>query len=594
LPKCPTGIQGFDEITGGGLPKGRPSLLCGGAGCGKTLFGIEFLIRGALDFGEPGVFVSFDERAEDLTANVASLGFDLPGLVARKLLVVDYVRVERSEFEESGEYNLEGLFIRLGYAIDSVGAKRIVLDSIESLFAGLSNVALLRAELRRLFSWLKEKGVTAVITGERGDGHLTRHGLEEYISDCVVLLDHRVQGQISTRRLRIVKYRGSAHGTNEYPFLLDQTGMTVLPITSAGLDHKVSGERQSSGIAKLDGMLGGAGFFQGSSVLVTGTPGTGKSSVAAHFARATCAAGQKCLYFAFEESPSQIVRNMRSIGVNLEPAIKSGRLRVVASRPTLCGLETHLVLMYKQVKDHQPTVVIVDPLTSLTESGAAEDVTPMLLRLVDFLKERGITAMFTSLAIAGPMQETADAGVTSLMDTWLLLREIEWGGERNRGIYILKSRGMAHSNQIREFLITSSGITLRQVYLGPEGVLTGSARVAQEARECEQDEALQADAIRRHAETNRRRAVLAAQLEALRAELEALDTDRVVEHEQERSKAARGVAAKATMTRSRRGEVVVGSPLGSPLSGPLGGPIGGALNGPLGGAATLRSIRSKR
>ena len=521
LPKAPTGIQGLDEITGGGLPRGRASLVCGSAGCGKTLFALEFLVRGALQYGEPGLFVAFEETAEELAQNVRSLGFDLDALVEQKKLLVDYVRVERSEIEETGDYDLEGLFIRLGYAIDTIGAKRVVLDTIEALFSGLQNAAILRAELRRLFRWLKDKGVTAIITAERGEGTLTRQGLEEYVSDCVILLDHRVIEQVGTRRLRVVKYRGSTHGTNEYPFLIDEDGISVLPITSVGLRHAASNERIPSGIAGLDAMLGGEGYYRGSTILVTGTPGSGKSSTAAHFALAACQRGERCLYVAFEESPAQIIRNMRSLGLDLEPFVRKGLLRFHATRATLYGLETHLATIHKIVREFEPKVLVFDPANSLGFRSSRADASAMLTRLIDFLKMQQVTAMLTTMTSAETGLENSDADISSLVDTWLLLRDIELSGERNRAMYVLKSRGMAHSNQLREFLLTSHGIELKDVYLGAEGVLTGSARVAQEARE-------QAVAVRRQEEIDgkqreleRRREALEARITALRKEFEA-------------------------------------------------------------------------
>ncbi|MES2306525.1 MAG: circadian clock protein KaiC [Gemmatimonadota bacterium] len=485
LPKAPSGIQGLDEITGGGLPRGRPTLICGSAGCGKTLMAMEFLIRGAVEFGEPGVFMAFEETAEELAQNVRSLGFDLDELVKQKKIVVDFVRIERNEIEETGDYDLEGLFVRLEYAIDSIKAKRVVLDTIEALFGGLSNQGILRAELRRLFRWLKEKGVTAVITGERGDGELTRHGLEEYVSDCVISLDHRVIDQVSTRRIRIVKYRGTVHGTNEYPFLIDEDGISVLPITSLGLQHSVTNERIPTGVAGLDAMLGGKGYFRGSTVLVSGTAGSGKTSLAAHFVEAACRRGEKCLYFAFEESPGQIVRNMRSIGVDLEPWVKKGLLHFHAMRSTMHGLEMHLASMHKLIQKFRPSVVVVDPVGSLLQVGSRRDTNAMLTRLTDFLKSEEITAFFTNLVSGGQELETTDVDISSVVDTWLLLREMELAGERNRAIYVLKSRGMAHSNQIREFVLTSRGIDLLDVYRGPEGVLIGSARLAALQQEAE-------------------------------------------------------------------------------------------------------------
>jgi circadian clock protein KaiC len=518
LPKSPTGIEGLDQLTGGGLPQGRPTLLCGSAGCGKTLIAMEFLVRGATQFGEPGVFMAFEERSEELTQNFASLGHDLTALVAQNKISLDFVRVERSEIEEAGEYDLEGLFIRLGHSIDRIGAKRVVLDTIETLFSGLTNTAILRAELRRLFRWLKDKGVTAIITGERGETSLTRYGLEEYVADCVIMLDHRVSENMSTRRLRIVKYRGSSHGTSEYPFLIDEGGISLLPITSLGLKHVASTERVSSGLPGLDAMMGGPGYYRGSSVLVSGTAGSGKTSLAAHFAAAAAARGERCLWFAFEESASQITRNMRSIGIDLEQAVRLGCLRFSAERPT-SGLEMHLVTIHKQVQAFQPRIVIIDPITNFTALGSDAEVTAMLTRLIDFFKQQQITALFTSLTSGGRVGETPEVGVSSLMDVWLLLRDLESGAERNRVLHLLKSRGMAHSNQVREFLLTGHGVELRDVYLGPSGaLLTGSARVVLEAQE-------QAQALVREQETSgqtraleRKRTALEAQIAALRAE----------------------------------------------------------------------------
>ena len=460
LPKAPTGIEGLDEITGGGLPKGRPTLICGGPGCGKTLLACEFLVRGATQFDEPGAFISFEETGEELAQNVRSLGFDLDALIEDKKLAIDYVRVERAEIAESGEYDLEGLFLRLGLAIDSVGAKRIVLDTIESLFGGFTNEALLRSELRRLFRYLKDRGVTALITGERGERTFTRQGLEEYVSDCVILLDHRVIDQVSTRRLRIVKYRGTTHGTNEYPFLIDEAGFSVLPLSGLQLDHAVSDERVSSGIPGLDEMLDGKGYYRGSSILVSGTAGTGKTSVATHFAHETARRGERCLYLAFEESPQQLIRNMRSIGVDLEPFVKKGLLRIHSSRPTLHGLEMHLVQIHKMVAEFEPAAVVVDPVSNFIDSSSAIDAQAMLMRLIDFLKGKQITALLTHLTSGGRAAEATDIGVSSIIDTWLLVRDVETGDERTRGLYVLKSRGMPHSKQIREFVITSRGVQL--------------------------------------------------------------------------------------------------------------------------------------
>lgn len=525
FPKCATGIPGLDEITSGGLPKGRPTLVCGGAGCGKTLLAMEFLVNGALLHDEPGAFIAFEESAEELAQNVRSLGFDLDDLVEQGKLSIDYIHIERSEIEETGEYDLEGLFIRLGYAIDSIGAKRVVLDTLEALFSGLSNVSILRAELRRLFRWLKQKGVTAIITAERGNGTFTRHGLEEYVSDCVLLLDHRVEGQISTRRLRIVKYRGSPHGTNEYPFLIDDGGISVFPITSLQLQHKASSERVSTGVPDLDTMLGGRGVYRGSSVLLSGTAGVGKTSLSCHAVEACCQRGERCLYVAFEESESQLLRNMRSIGLNLEQWVTNGLLRFHVARPTMNGLEMHLASIHRHVEDFKPQLVIVDPITGFISSGTVPEATSMMVRLVDYLKARQITALLTNLNHAGSSLEQTEVGISSLIDTWLLLRDMELNGERNRGLYILKSRGMAHSNQIREFLLTDRGIQLTEIYLGPEGVLTGSARLAQEAKEM-------ATALQRSQDIERKRGELIRRQQALEAQIAVLQLQFQTDKEQ--------------------------------------------------------------
>jgi circadian clock protein KaiC len=518
LKKIPTGIDGFDEITGGGLPAGRPTLVCGSAGCGKSLFATEFLVRGAIQYGEPGVLMTFEETADDIKKNVSSLGFDIEKLAAQKKLIIDHVRVERSEIEENGEYDLEGLFIRLGHAINSIGAKRVVLDTIETLFSGLTNQAILRSEVRRLFGWLKERGMTTVITGERGDGALTRQGLEEYVSDCVILLDHRVNGQISTRRMRVVKYRGSTHGTNEYPFLIDEDGISVLPITQAGMDYEVSSKRSPTGVPELDDMMGGKGFYQGSTVLLSGSAGTGKSSLAAHLADATCKRGERCIYFAFEESQAQIIRNMKSIGLNLEQHVRKGLLQFHTTRPTVHGLEMHLVLMHKIVDEFKPTVAILDPVTNLQNAGTVEDSTSMLVRMIDFLRKKQITGFLISLTAGGNhAQEMTEVGMSSIVDTWLLLRDVELGGERNRLMYVLKSRGMAHSNQVREFLITSKGVRLVEAYLGDQGVLTGSARLSQQNREDAEAQKMREDMQSKQLALEHRRKAVEAQIESLRA-----------------------------------------------------------------------------
>ncbi len=554
LPKAPTGIQGLDEITRGGLPRGRPTLVCGSAGCGKTLFAMEFLVRGATEHNEPGVFMAFEETAEELVENVRSLGFDLDELVASQKLSLDFVQVERSEIEEVGEYDLEGLFVRLGYAIDTIGAKRVVLDTIETLFGGLQNAGVIRAELRRLFRWLKDKGVTAIITGERGDGTLTRNGLEEYVSDCVILLDHRVNEQVSTRRMRIVKYRGSSHGTNEYPFLIDEKGFSVLPITSLGLEHQVSDERISSGIPRLDTMLGGEGYYRGSTVLISGTAGCGKSSISAHCAQAACQRGERCLYISFEESPGQIVRNMRSIGIDLERWLQKGLLRFHNTRATTDGLEVHLAKFHKLIQEFNPRAVVIDPVGTLVQAGALREARAMLTRLVDFLKARQITAVLTNLTSGGEAMEATDVEISSIVDTWLLLRDIELGGERNRAMYVLKSRGMAHSNQIREFLLTKDGIELMDVYVGAEGVLTGSSRLSQEARERAAVLAREQEMEARWRERERKREALEATILAMRKEFEAEDEEAARLAEQDRRREQELVQEREAMARSRQSD----------------------------------------
>jgi len=552
LPKAPTGIQGLDEITQGGLPRGRPTLVCGSAGCGKTLLAMEFLVRGATEFGEAGVFMAFEESAEELAQNVLSLGFDLNKLVRQRKMAIDFVRVERSEIEETGEYDLGGLFIRLNAAIERIGAKRVVLDTIEALFSGLQNEGILRAELRRLFRWLKNKGVTAVITGERGDGTLTRRGLEEYVSDCVILLDHRINDQISTRRMRIVKYRGTTHGTNEYPFLIDEDGFSVLPITSLGLQHEVSTERVSSGVARLDAMLGGKGFYRGSTILVSGTAGTGKSSLAGHFARAACDRGERCLYFAFEESPGQIIRNMRSIGIDLASCLKKGLLQIHSSRATFYGLEMHLALIHKMIQQADPSVVVFDPVGALMQAGTHQDAHAMIVRLIDFLKSRDITAMLVNLTSGGEALERTQVDISSIVDSWLLLRDIELGGERNRAMYVLKSRGMKHSNQLREFLITDRGVDLLDAYIGPEGVLTGSSRVSLEAREKAAMLASQQESERNERNRQRKREALEARIAAMRKEFEIEDSESALVAAQESARSERLQEDRRMMAKSRR------------------------------------------
>lgn len=521
LPKCPTGIQGLDEITGGGLPKGRPTLVCGSAGCGKTLLAMEFLVRGATEYGEPGVFISFEETVEELTQNVTSLGWDLDRLVAEKKLNIDCLYIDPSEIQETGEYDLEGIFIRLGYAIDSIGAKRVVLDTIEVLFSGLSNTGIVRAELRRLFRWLKTKGVTAIITGERGDNSLTRQGIEEYVSDCVIRLDQRVYEELSTRRLQIFKYRGSQHGSNEYPFLIEENGISVLPITSIGLNHNVSSDRISSGIPRLDAMLGGEGYFRGSSILITGMAGTGKSTIAAVFAAATCQRGEKCLYLAFEEAPQQILRNMKSIGIDLEVYIQKELLQIQALRPTAHGLEVHLVQIHRWINYFQPTTVIIDPISNLTLTGSLLQVKTFFMRVIDYLKSQQITVLMNNLISGGTPLENTEIGISSLMDTWLEVRVIESNGERNRILQTIKSRGMEHSNQVREFRLTSQGVELVDVYLGQDKVLTGTARAIQELADKQATIRRQQEIANRRRDLEQQRQVIQTQITTLQMQMEA-------------------------------------------------------------------------
>jgi circadian clock protein KaiC len=554
LPKSPTGIQGLDAITGGGLPTGRPTLVCGGAGCGKTLLAMEFLVRGATDFDEPGVFMTFEENAQELTDNVASIGFDLPSLIRRKKLILDYVHLERSEIAETGEFNLEGIFIRLGHAIDSIGAKRVVLDTIESLFSALPNPAILRAEIRRLFRWLKEKGVTAIVTGERGAETLTRQGLEEYVSDCVIMLDSRIHNQICRRRLRVVKYRGSTHGTNEYPFLIDEDGIAVMPITSVGLTQNVSTQRVSSGVEHLDALLSGKGYYRGSSVLASGTAGTGKSSLGATFVDSACRRGERAIIFSFEESPSQTIRNMRSIGIDLQQWVQRGLLQFHCSRPSMYNLENHLSLMLRAINTFEPQVVVVDPLNSFVRGDNEIDVKALLMRLIDVLKLHQITGLFTSLTAAGTALEHTDVSVSSLMDTWILLRDIEYGGERSSVMYVLKSRGMAHSKQIREFMLTDHGLQLRDVYIGPGGVLTGTARSNQEAAEKAEELILKQQMELGEQELVTKRQVLESKIAAMRAEFALQEIASLKVTEEQHALAALAAGQRVQMAVSRGGE----------------------------------------
>ncbi len=553
LAKCLTGIRGLDEITEGGLPRGRPTLVCGAAGCGKTLLAMEFIVRGARDLDEPGVFMAFEETEGELIANVGSLGFALDGLIAQNRVALDYVYIERSEIEETGDYGLDGLFVRLGSMIDEIGARRVALDGIEALFAALSNEGILRAELRRLFRWLKDQGVTAVITTEQGEKSLTRHGLEEYVSDCVLFLDHRVHNQVATRRLRIIKYRGSRHGTNEYPALIDEFGISVLPISSVSLDHRVSRERVSTGVPRLDAMLGGQGYFKGSSVLISGTAGAGKTSLVTAFADSVCRRGGRCLFWSSEESPDQILRNMGSIGFDLDQHIQRGLLRCHAVRPTFHGLENHLVNLHKMVDEWRPDAVIMDPITNFAAVGDAAEVKMMLTRVIDFLKKRGITAIVTSLTQGADVAqfEQTDEGVSTLIDTWLLVQMVRSAGERNRLLYVLKSRGMAHSNQVRELVLSDQGIDLNDVYTGPGLVHTGSARLAQQARDRAETLAEQLAAERRQRKLERDRRGILAQIQALQNQLAEVEEDVASATTDDKYRLAMATHAEAEMASAR-------------------------------------------
>ncbi len=554
LPKARTGMSGLDEISGGGLPRGRTTIVCGGPGCGKTMFGLEFLLRGARDFNEPGVLVAFEETPQEMERNVASLGFDLKDLIERKKLFLDYVFVEPSEIQETGDYDLEGLFIRLQHAVDTVGAKRVCLDTLEALFSGFANEGVLRAELRRLFRWLKERKLTTVITAEKGDKTLTRHGLEEYVSDCVILLDHRVREQISTRRLRIVKYRGTSHGADEYPFLIDETGISVLPVTSLEMRHKVSDERVSTGIADLDEMLGGQGFYRGSSVLISGTAGTGKTTMVSSFAEAACRRGERCLFIGFEESVEQVARNMKSVGVDLARCVEEGTLFHEAWRPSQYGIEMHLLRIHKLIEAVKPRHVIIDPITNLVNGSAQADVYSMLVRLMDYLKSRQITSIFTNLTQNGESLEQTDIGISSLTDAWILCRDLEFNGERNRCVYVLKARGLAHSNQIREFVLSSEGVRLVPPYIGAGTVLTGSSRVAQEAKEKAEALARSEEIERKQEALERKRNALDAQMKVLKMEFaaEELELERIISQQKTREKQLK--IEREAMNRIRLGE----------------------------------------
>jgi circadian clock protein KaiC len=551
LEKTPTGIPGFDEISEGGLPKGRTTIVCGGAGCGKTMLGIEFLVRGAQEYNEPGVLMAFEETPEDIARNVASLGFDIEALANQKKLFLDFISVEPHEIQESGDYDLAGLFIRLQSAVEAVGAKRVMFDTLEALFSGFRNPGILRAEFRRLFRWLKDRGLTTVITAERGEGTLTRHGLEEYVSDCVILLDHRIKDQISARRLRIVKYRGTKHGADEYPFLIDERGMSILPLTSLQLQHSVSNERISSGVPDLDEMLEGKGYFRGSSVLITGTAGSGKTTLAASFVDAACRRGERCLYIDFEESRDQVARNMNSVGIDLDQWSKKGLLTHEAWRPTQFGIEMHLLRIHKLIEKVKPQCVVIDPITNLLNGSSDKEVYSMLMRLLDFLKVSGITAVFVSLTSGGDNMEQTTVGISSLTDTWILLRDLESNGERNRCIYVLKSRGMAHSNQLREFVLTGHGIRLLPVYIGPGGVLTGSSRITQESAERADAIQKQQEIERKQQDAARKRLTIQAQVMALQAELDAVEKEEKTLNREDQEREKQDKADRDTLAKSR-------------------------------------------
>ena len=589
LAKTPTGIEGLDQVTGGGLPTGRTALICGGPGCGKTILAMEFLVQGALRYGDPGLFVGFEETPDELAQNVASMGFDVARLVGKKMLALDQIQVDRNEIEEVGDYNLEGLFVRLDAAISAIGARRLVIDTLETLFTGFGNQTILRAELARLFRWIKTRGVTAIVTAERGDGTLTRHGLEEYVSDCVITLDHRTVAESATRRLRVVKYRGSSHGTNDYPFLIDDSGISVLPITAHGLNYPVSAERVSTGVASLDEMLDGQGYYRGSSVLVSGAAGTGKTSVAASFADSTCRSGGRCLYVALEEATSQIVRNVRSIGIDLGRWIDQGSLTFNAGRPTLFGLEMHLISIHRLVEEVKPSVIVIDPISSLLSTGSSGEVKSMLVRLLDFLKTRRVTALLTSLTQA-PAQDETEIGVSSLIDTWLQVRDVETNGERNRAVYVIKSRGMAHSNQVREFMITDRGLDLVAVRAGRGGVLIGSARLNQEAAEEAERLARRQEADRKGRALQRKRAMVENQITALRAELIADEEDLKALLVEERVRDEQDVRVRSALERHRQGIRVVASPASPKKRAARAGSNGSP--GTLGSAPTQRGADS--
>jgi len=539
LPKSPTGIRGFDEITGGGLPAGRPSLVCGPPGAGKSLFALQFLVNGATRYAEPGVFLTFEEKRDDVVVNVGSLKFDLDGLEGDGRLMVDALMLE-PQVVDTGDFDLAALMVRLAWAVEKVGAKRVAIDNVEALFAAFNRPALVRAELMRLFRWLKDKGLTTVITGERGAGTLTRHGVEEYLSDCVVVLDDRVVQDVATRRLRVLKYRGSTHGRNEYPFLIGPEGLEVLPITSLGLNQEVSADRVSTGVSGLDEMLGGKGVFRGSGVLVSGSSGTGKTTIAACFADAACRRGESVLFFSFEESESEIHRNMASIGLDLNGWVDSGLLHFHCERPTTRGLEDHLAMMQRLIQERAPRLVVIDPVSSLARGATAFDVSAMLMRQVYYLKAAGITAVMTVLTGEGGLQESI-TNISSLVDTSLEVVILSGFGERNRGLYVLKSRGMAHSNQIREFLLSDNGVDVVPVVIGANGVLTGSARIAADSAERATAEGVILESEELARALRRRRETVDAHVATLRADFEAEEglTQRLIQASEQRQEAVR-------------------------------------------------------
>ena len=551
LPKALTGIEGLDIITNGGLPKGRATLICGGTGTGKTLLAMEFLLRGAMQYNEPGVFMAFEESTNDLITNVVSIGFDLDGLIASKKIVVDFVYIDQYEIVEAGEYNLDALFIRLGAAIDSIGAKRVVLDTIESLFSNLPNPAVLRAELRRLFRWLKEKGVTAVITGEGGTDTLSRHGIEEYVSDCVINVTVSIEERVASRRLRIVKYRGSSHGSNDYPFVIDGDGISLIPVTSARLEHKVSYTRVSSGIQRLDAMLGGNGFFEDSVIMISGSPGTGKTTFLAHFADAACRRNERVVYFSFEESSDQIIRNMRSVGLNLDHWVKKGLLVMECRRITQYGLDMHLLLAQKLIAEYTPKVVIMDPVTSFDDIANTSDVKRIVMKFVDLMKSLGITIVFGSLTPSEVQSDSSSVNISSIIDSWILLRDLESNGERSRAIYVLKSRGMSHSNQVREFLMTDHGIEICDVYIGTGGVATGGARLNMLAQEKALGLKLQEEIELRQFDLENKRSILDSRIAAMRAEFAAQEASNLKMIAQEKNRQAQLSTDRAAMGKIR-------------------------------------------